>query len=75
MGTKFTTKFWYVQSGDRVKKPVLQFKEVQGDERYRIRYDRQISIYFFQPVKFLTIYFYSIFSRFVVYLTVSAGCR
>ena len=24
---KFTTKFWYVQSGDGVKKPILQLKE------------------------------------------------
>ena len=39
MGTKFTTKFWNVQSGDGVKKRILQFKEDQGDryERYQIR--------------------------------------
>ena len=62
MGTKFTctTKFWYVQSGDGVKKPILQFKEDRGDryERYRIWYDQQSSICFFQPVKFFIIYFY-----------------
>ena len=52
MGTKFTTKFLYVQSGDGVKKPILQFKKDQGDTckykryNYRIQYDRQISIYF-----------------------------
>ena len=51
----------YMQSGDGVKKPILQFKEDQRDryEHYRIRYNRQISIYFCQLVKFLTIYFYS----------------
>ena len=54
MATKFATKFWYVQSGDGVKKPILQFKEDQGDryERYWIRYDRQISIYFFNRKSF-----------------------
>ena len=31
MGTKFTTTFWYVQSGVGVKKPILQFKEDQGE--------------------------------------------
>ena len=31
MGTKFTTKFWYMGSGGGVKKPILQFKEDQGD--------------------------------------------
>ena len=33
MGTKFTTKFWYVRSGDAAKKPILQFKEDQGDRK------------------------------------------
>ena len=77
MGTKFTTKFLYVQSGDRVKKLILQFKEDQGDRYkcYWIRYIWHFSIYFFQPVKFFTIYFYSIFSWFVVYLRVLADCR
>ena len=63
MGTKFTTTFWYVQSGDGVKKPILQFKEDQGDRYgYRIRYNRQISIYFFQLEKFLTLLIFSLFS-------------
>ena len=34
MGIKFTTKFWFMQSGeirDGVKRPMLQFKEDQGD--------------------------------------------
>ena len=31
MGIKFTTKFWFVQSEDGVKRPMLQFKEDQVD--------------------------------------------
>ena len=57
MGTKFTNKFWYVWSGDGVKKPILQFKGDQGD-----RYDRQISIYFFRLDTFLTLFIFTLFS-------------
>ena len=64
MGTKFTTKFWYMQSEDRVKKHILQFKEDQGD-RYEscwIRYDWQISIYLSTAFEYLfLLYFQSVF--------------
>ena len=65
-----------MQSGDGVKRPILQFKEDQGDryERYRIRYDQQISIYFFSTGKFFdSIYFKSIFSQPTV-SNVSVAC-
>ena len=64
MGIKFTTKFWCVKSGDGVKKPILRFKEDHGDryECYQIQYDHQISIYFFQPEKFLTLVIFTLFS-------------
>ena len=54
MGTKFTTKCWYVRSGDGVKKPILPFKEDHGDTYER--YDQQISISCFQLKKFLTLF-------------------
>ena len=67
MGTKFTTKFWYMQSGDGVIRPILPFKEDQGDSYEQ--YAWQISITFFNWKRFLTLsYFFSIFSRLVVYL-------
>ena len=56
MGTKFTTKFWYVQSEDGVKRPILHFKEDQGD-RYE-QYDRVLSTDFL--FQLTLIYFYSI---------------
>ena len=31
MGTKFTTKIWYMWSGDGVKKAILPFKDDQAD--------------------------------------------
>lgn len=46
IGTKFTTKVWYVQSGDAGNKPILPFKQDQVD-RYE-QCDWQISIHFGQ---------------------------
>ena len=56
-----TTKFWYVQSGNRVKKHILLFKGDQ-ENRYElgtngmIRYNRQISFTFFSWKSFFYLF-------------------
>ena len=60
LGSKFITKCWYVQSGDGVKKPLLPFKEDQGDT-YEW-YNGKISISFFQLEKFSTLFIFTLFS-------------
>ena len=64
MGTKFTDKYRYVRSGDRVKKAILPFKEDQGDryERYDLVQSTDFYLLFFNWKSLTLFILFTLFS-------------